>query len=824
MNPNSRLILLCSFIFSCFAQGQVVVRQALSDGDGNPALMLDGVPETRWNSDGPGQAASFLTAETVTLDAHYVIGQGSGSAPSYRLLASQNYRDWLLMAEGPAFQDGQAGFVRDLPAWPARYLRFESLSAEPVAWELFAGQREAVESRLAAYQPVDWGDVTDPGTIAQLLDLAFSWQMGNLSSRQGGIGWVNGAFYTGVSALYVHTGEARYRQAILDIGDRVNWTLPLRTSSKTFYHADDHCIGQSWLDLYLKEPEPDERWIADVRRRLDRVMANPLPGREDMNWCDALYMSPPNYGRLAAITGDQAYLTFIDSQWWDVTDFLYDPEFRLFYRDASYFPDREPNGQPVFWSRGNGWVIGGLVRMLEYLPADWPTRGQYLRLLEEMAGALAALQGEADGLWSSSLLYPEKYDMERETSGSAFFVYGIAWGINEGLLDKAVYGPVVEKGWTGLTTMLARDGTLRFIQQIGAGPARNNGELLDKDYGYGAFLLAGIEMMRYYAGAPGVRSSRSWSPVETHVEPGAGLDPAAWIRVEDFEGAFDWAVRSDVPYPAELVADPWDASGSRVFSLYTGLRTAGSYRATKGIPAIADGSIATVYQRFSYDNPEIDLVLGVSDEPVVDAYPDYENGFRIYFQNNRPEAWSSGYKVVGEDFLQLDTWYELWMVIDNAADTVDVYLQGGSNYPRQTLLRAGMPFRNGTGGSLVSYAVSYNSRYCEGTFFLDDLYVDTAGRNLSRPAAVRQPAYSPWSHVGREVATRVKNTPAGRLWDESFPWIYHYELNGWGYVYPGEYRGGHWIWWASPEAWLWLSEAYPGWAFNAGSETWFPFG
>jgi len=800
----------------------VAVRNAVTNTNGVPAFLIDGVPSTSWASEHTGDAASLLLESPVVVEAQYVLADGPLEGAGFQLLASANYRDWTIIGSGTAYSMEARGDIATLPATDARYLRLTSFTDETVSWEVFVGSEDSVEAQINLFEPVDWGDITDPATIEGMLKLAFEWQMNHLSSRQDAIGWVNGAFYSGVSGLYQLTGDTDYRRAILDIGNSVNWTLRERTSGKRFYHADDHCIGQSWLELYLLEEEGQERWITDVRDRIDRVMANPLPGREDMDWCDALYMSPPVYSRLYAITGNEAYLNFVDTQWWDVTDFLYDPEYSLFYRDASYMDDREANGMPVFWSRGNGWVIGGLVRLLEYLPPDWPGREPYENLLREMAAALASIQGMEDGLWSSSLLYPEKYDGERETSGSAFFTYGIAWGVNEGILEEEVYGPVIERAWEGLAQMLNRNGTLDFIQQIGAGPARNNGVLTDKDYGYGAFLLAGMEMARYYSRAEPAVGRGPWSSVEA-TRSEATAESGSWELVDDFEDAFDWTVRKNVPYSESLVSDPFDSGGSRVFSIFTGKLTPGDYRATTEIPAITEGATATVYQRFSYDDPEIDVLMGISDLSVVDNYADYENGLRIYFQFNMMEARSGGnYERIGDDFLQLETWYEAWTVIDNASDTYDVYLRGGGNYPEQILLAKDLPFRNGTTGSIVSYAISYNTDWCEGTFYLDDLYIDTEGVNLSRPEGVRQPAYSPWSELGRDPERRFKSTAAGTLWDESFPWIYHWQLGSWSYVQPREaYEAGWWVWVLESNGWVWLSRAWPGWAYDVGEDSWF---
>ena len=51
-------------------------------------------------------------------------------------------------------------------------------------------------------------------------------------------------------------------------------------------------------------------------------------------------------------------------------NYLYDKEEHLFYRDHRYFAKREANGKKVFWGRGNGWVLGGLVEILQALPKD----------------------------------------------------------------------------------------------------------------------------------------------------------------------------------------------------------------------------------------------------------------------------------------------------------------------------------------------------------------------------------------------------------------------------------------------------------------------
>jgi rhamnogalacturonyl hydrolase YesR len=180
---------------------------------------------------------------------------------------------------------------------------------------------------------------------------------------------------------------------------------------------------------------------------------------------------------------------------------LYDQEFDLYARDINYkwnqpgiTPNKEANGEKIFWSRGNGWVMGGLVRVLKELPKDWPSRDFYIQNYKEMAAKIATLQ-RADGLWRASLLDPASYP-GGEASGSGFYCYALAWGINSGILDKTTYLPVVEKAWVGLNSLIQPDGHVGWCQPIGADPKKNFNAESWEVYGTGAFLLAGSEVIK----------------------------------------------------------------------------------------------------------------------------------------------------------------------------------------------------------------------------------------------------------------------------------------------------------------------------------------
>jgi unsaturated rhamnogalacturonyl hydrolase len=210
-------------------------------------------------------------------------------------------------------------------------------------------------------------------------------------------------------------------------------------------------------------------------------------------WCDALFMAPPAWARLYAATGDKRYITYLDEEWAKTSQQLYDPETHLYFRDATFIPKTEKNGQKIFWSRGEGWVMAGLVRTFEYLPKDDPARVKYQTQLKEMAAAVAKLQGP-DGLWHAGMLDPADYD-QPEISGSALMTFGIAWGVNNGLLDPKVYTPVVQKAWAGMVRHIYADGRLGCIQQTGSAPALFKASS-SFNYGVGGFLLAGSEIYK----------------------------------------------------------------------------------------------------------------------------------------------------------------------------------------------------------------------------------------------------------------------------------------------------------------------------------------
>ena len=311
-------------------------------------------------------------------------------------------------------------------------------------------------------------------------------------------GWIAGALYMGMFDWATLSGENSYFDWLRKIFNRQSWQVGNR-----MYHADDVCVAQTYLDFYNKEKK--ENMLKPLQARIDWVVEHPSNGSMDLDysngstierwtWCDALYMAPGVYTRLYALTGNRKYMHFADSEFRATYRHLYDTEEDLFYRDSRYIGQKEANGKKVFWGRGNGWVIGGLAEILKTLPADdQEYRPFYIDLYKKMSARLAALQGK-DGYWHASLLDPESYPSP-ETSATGFIVYGLAYGINSGLLPKDEYLPIVRKGWEALVAAVESDGKLGWVQPVGADPKKVTREMTEL-YGTGAFLMAACEVYK----------------------------------------------------------------------------------------------------------------------------------------------------------------------------------------------------------------------------------------------------------------------------------------------------------------------------------------
>ncbi|MCG8555527.1 MAG: glycoside hydrolase family 88 protein [Proteobacteria bacterium] len=335
----------------------------------------------------------------------------------------------------------------------------------------------------------------DTNSILKVTSAVADWQLAHPSGRPHW-DWTEGALWTGLLAHAHSTGDDKYLDALKKVSENLGHRLGPRRGM-----GDDHVVGQLHLWHYLRDEL--RRQLGPTRDVLQAFVSRPHDEsllwvnqihEREWAWCDSLYMVPPTLAALHAATGDRRFLDVMDRLFWKTTDYLYDRESSLYWRDSRYFGQKEANGEKVFWSRGNGWVFAGLCHVLQHMPEDYAARPRYVKLFLEMAAKLKSLQ-QPDGSWRSSLLNPDAAGAP-ESSGTAFFTYGFLWGINNGILPEAEYKPAALKGWQRLVKSVHPDGKLGFVQKIADKP---DSATFDETapYGVGGFLQAGHELHKH---------------------------------------------------------------------------------------------------------------------------------------------------------------------------------------------------------------------------------------------------------------------------------------------------------------------------------------
>jgi len=338
--------------------------------------------------------------------------------------------------------------------------------------------------------------------IKQYMRSVADWQIDHQNEvRHKPLDWTNATLYIGMvkwAELAEKTDkDETYYKWLADIGNRYSWT-----ADKRLYHADDLAACQMFIELYRRYK--DKAMINPTLERINKIINNPSNGSliidysdqttlDRWSWCDALFMAPPIFAKLYTISGNKKYMEFMDKEFKSSYVFLYDLKEKMFFRDSRYFYKKEENGKKVFWGRGNGWVLGGLVEILKELPKKNKYRPFYVKLFVEMCSRMVEIQ-QPDGFWHASLLDPVTYATP-ETSSTAFILYALAYGINQGILAESEYLPAVIKSWNGIKEVIEPNGKLGYVQPIGADPRKVTKDMTEV-YGVGAFLLAGTELYK----------------------------------------------------------------------------------------------------------------------------------------------------------------------------------------------------------------------------------------------------------------------------------------------------------------------------------------
>ena len=394
--------------------------------------------------------------------------------------------------------------------------------------------------------------------------------------------WDNAVYFTGNMEAYRLTGNAKYLEYSDKWARHNKWSGatgqdPQKWQYKTYGEGQEHVLFADWqvcfqtyADMYAMNP--DAYKVARAKQVLGREAL--MPQNDFWWWVDALYMGMPAFSKMYKMTGDEAYLDKLYANFKYADDLMFDKTDHLYYRDAKYiYPAHKTEaGKKDFWARGNGWALAGLAKVLADVPETWQHRAALVERFRQLAEAVSKCQQEG-GYWTRSMLDPKQAEGE-ETSGTALFAYGLLWGMNNGLLDRTVYGAVADNAWKYLSTVaLQADGSVGYVQPIGEKAVK--GQKLTaanaNNFGTGAFLLAACEKVRYDDGSVMPSDARQFT-----------------VNVTNTLGTFRQEV---VEIDAKTVFEKLAISGGRQFQVYNAVGQQVPYQITHDGKVLIDAAV-----------------------------------------------------------------------------------------------------------------------------------------------------------------------------------------------------------------------------------------
>ena len=320
--------------------------------------------------------------------------------------------------------------------------------------------------------------------------------------------WDNAAYHTGNMEVYKLLKDQQMLDYSIRWAQYNNWKGatdpdPAKWKYKQYGEGQDYVLFGDWqicfqtyIDLYNLAPQ--KKKVA----RAKEVMGYEADSKANDYWwwADALYMVMPVMTKMYKLTGDEKYLDKLYENICYCDSIMLDHETGLYFRDGKYvYPKHKTaNGKKDFWARGDGWVLAGLAKVLQDMPKTYKHQPFFARKFVNLANGVKRLQ-QPNGHWTRSMMDSDQAP-GYETSGTAFFCYGLLWGINNGYLTKKEFEPVVEKAWDYLSTIaLQTDGKVGYVQPIGerAIPGQTVDANSQANFGVGAFLLAACEYYRY---------------------------------------------------------------------------------------------------------------------------------------------------------------------------------------------------------------------------------------------------------------------------------------------------------------------------------------
>lgn len=340
------------------------------------------------------------------------------------------------------------------------------------------------------------------------------WQQNNKAETRSF--WDPAAYHTGNMEVYKLLKDDKQLDYTRRWAYHNNWSGateadPSRWKYANYGEGKDYVLFGDWqvcfqtyIDLYnlaIANGGTDADNYFMVKRAKEVMHYEAYSKKDDYWWwSDALYMVMPVMTKMYKLTGDVQYLDKLYENLLYSDRIMLDQETGLYFRDARYvYPNHKSvNGKKDFWARGDGWVLAGLAKVLQDLPKDYKHYKFFVDKFQRLADIVAKTQ-QKEGYWTRSILDPN-HAPGPETSGTAFFAYGIMWGVNNGFLAKKDYKKCIDRAWQYISeTAVQADGKVGYVQPIGdrAIPGQTVDANSQANFGVGAVLLAACEYYRY---------------------------------------------------------------------------------------------------------------------------------------------------------------------------------------------------------------------------------------------------------------------------------------------------------------------------------------
>ncbi len=350
--------------------------------------------------------------------------------------------------------------------------------------------------------------------VAQLINQVNNyWQANNPAETRAF--WDYAAYHTANIEAYKLLGNEAWRDYSMRWAEHNQWQGArekdcAKWKYKNYGEGQEYVLFGDWqicfqtyIDLYWLEKSKDG--TTDCEHMVAR--AKEVMGYEAHSaatdywwWSDALYMVMPVMTKMYRLTNDEIYLDKLYDNLRYSDSIMLDDETGFYFRDAKYvYPKhKSASGKKDFWARGDGWVLAGLAKVLQDMPTTCRHYRFYVEKYRRLADAVVAAQ-QKEGYWTRSILDPD-HAPGPETSGTAFFTYGLLWGVNNGVLTPAKkYQKAIKRAWSYLSeTAVQPSGKVGYVQPIGekAIPGQVVDQSSEAPFGTGALLLAACEYYR----------------------------------------------------------------------------------------------------------------------------------------------------------------------------------------------------------------------------------------------------------------------------------------------------------------------------------------